>query len=284
MKSRRKIILVIGITVLIFAALFSLYGYDNTFRLWNVPVMSPHFADIRALTAGSESYRQGLDPMDKNPADPWGRITNLPRIWHGLYWLGLNQSHTALMGGSFILLFLIGVCLFLPNARNTTILMVLAAVLSPAVLLGAERGSVDLLMFFLVSAAIVAAQRSYALSTFAILSGFTLKFFPIFGLAVLLKANRAKFIRYALIALIFAGCYIFLTFSDILLIKRHMPECRIGYGMSLYWRILGDVNVNLGRCSKGLSYLLLMLSSLFAFSALFRKDGLPGAGRERGLS
>lgn len=271
MRSRYKIILVLAVTVLIFAALFRLYGYDNTCRLWNIPIYeSSLFGDIRTVIVGAEELSKGGD------LQAWGKAVNYPRVWQGFYFLGINQSHTTIVGIGLILLFLIGVCLFLPNASNTTVFAVLFALLSPAALLGIERANSDLFLFFLVSVAVVAAQRSYLLSTLAILSGFALKFFPIFGLSVLLKAKKQEFILYAFIALIFVGCYALFTFQDILLIAKYQMECRIGFGMGVFVRILGDHSVNLGRAAKGLSYLLVILSCIFGSSALRRNDNLPG--------
>jgi hypothetical protein len=77
-------------------------------------------------------------------------------------------------------------------------------------------------------------------------------------------------------SLIFVGCYIFLTYSDVLLIAKNQQECRIGYGMGVFVRILGDHNVNLGRASKGLSYILIVLSCIFGISSLRRNYNLPG--------
>ena len=272
-KSRYKIILAIVITVVLFAALFSLYGYHNTLRLWNIPTYgSSFFADIRTVIVGAEVSSEGLD------SEFWGSKVDYPRIWQGLHLLGIREGHTTAMGIGIILLFLIGVCLFLPNASNTTVLLVLAALLSPAVLLGVERANVNLLLFFLVSVAIITAQRSYLLSTLAILSGFALKLYPIFGLAVLLKAKRSKFLLYTLISLVFVGCYTFLIYPNLLSTGK-MLEARIGYGIGVFIRILGDHNVNLGRAAKGLSYLSVIASSAFALSALFRKDN-PSVRKE----
>jgi hypothetical protein len=153
--------------------------------------------------------------------------------------------------------------------------MVLAGVLSPAVLLGIERANNDLLVFFIISVAILAAQRAYLISVLAILVGFVLKLYPVCSLTLLLRAKKQKFIFYMLVAFVFVAGHILFTFHDILLIDKATPECRIGYGMGVFVRILGDVNVNLGRGGKGLSYLLVILSFIFSFSALSRKDSLP---------
>ncbi len=197
--SRRKVILACVLVTLVFGLLFSLYGYDRTWRLWNIPTMSPHFADLRVITGGAESYAQGFDPMIENPGDPWQRRLNYPRVWQSLYSIGVNQSHTTYIGISFILLFMVSICLLLPHASNIIIVLVMAAVLSPATLLGIERGNIDLFMFFLVTISVVAIKRWHILSALAVLLGFVLKLYPIFGCAVLLRAIRPLFLRYVLI-------------------------------------------------------------------------------------
>lgn len=129
--------------------LFLLLGYEHTWRLWNIPVMSPPFADLRVITHGADSVARGLDPLISNPGDPWGRPLNYPRIWQSLYSVGVNKSHTVLLGLGIILSFLAGVVMILPNASNMTASLVFCALASPAVLLGIERANIDLFIFLL---------------------------------------------------------------------------------------------------------------------------------------
>jgi hypothetical protein len=277
-KSRTKIIMGCGLTILIFGALLSLYGYNNTWKLWNIPTMSPYFADIRVVTGGSESYRQGFDPMIDNPGDPWHRRLNYPRIWQNLYSIGINQSHTIYIGVIFILLFLVGVCVFLPHASNIIIVLVMAAVLSPATLLGIERGNIDLFMFFLMSISIVAAKskRWHILSAIAVLLGFILKLFPIFGCAVLLRLSRSLFLKYILVILVIATLYVSLTYSDILLI-REVTEIGtyLSYGSNVFWMEAMNLNATTGIYARYFTYLTVLLTFGLAFFAFSRDDFLP---------
>ena len=275
MKARYKAILACGLVTLLFALLFSAYGYNATWRLWNIPTMSPHFADLRVITHGAESYSKGFDPMIKNPGDPWQRRLNYPRVWQILYSLGINQTHTTFLGLVIIFSFLCGVCLILPYAGNMTVFLVFAAVLSPASLLGVERANIDLLIFFLASLSVLAAQRSYLLSGLAVSAGFILKLFPIFGWTVLLKAGKSRFMLYTLILLIFVSFYTVATFSDMLLIKEGTPKsASLSYGLNVFWMSVGNVNATLGLCAKVLSCLSVLLIFVFAFSALWRNDCL----------
>lgn len=259
--------------MIVFAILFSSYGYNNTWRLWNIPVMSPHFADLRCITHGAESASQGFNPMTENPMDPWKRKLSYPRIWQSLSSIGIDQTHTTYIGMMFIFFYLTGVCLFLPQASIMTVALVFAAVLSPAALLGVERANADLLIFFLASVSIVAAQRSYVLSAFAILIGFTLKLFPIFGWTVLLGADKSKFRAYTLIMFFLVSSYIAATFQDILLVIEGTPKSiGLSYGLNVFWMTLAGTNVTIGMYARVLSYLSVILILTFALSALLRND------------
>lgn len=277
MQSRIRAILACVLVMLILASLIALYGYDETWELWGIPTMTTHFADLRTITGGAESYAQGFDPMIFNPGDPGLRTLNYPRIWQSLYFLGVDQSHTIYMGSVFILLFIVGVCLILPRAGYDMIVLVMAAVLSPAVLLGFERGNTDLFMFFLAAFSVVIAKRWYALSALTVLIGFVLKLFPIFGCAVLLGSNRSTFFKYALAILALATLYVVLTYSDLVLIKANTPQgINNSYGLNVLWMNLVSLDPTIAGYARYLSYLALLLSMWHASTALLRADFMSG--------
>lgn len=277
MKSRIKIIIACSLAALIMGLLFCTYGYDRTWTLWNIPTMSPHFADLRGFLAGAESRALGFDPMINNPADPYTpkRQVNYPRVLQGLYGTGVNQNHTTFIGMVLILFFLVGVCLILPYADYKIIATVMAAVLSPAVLLGIERTNIDLLMFFLVSLAIITVKRQPVFSVAAVLLAFVLKLFPIFGGAALLRVGRSMFPRYIFIIVLCAAFYTALTYSDLLLIKAATPQSTLlTYGLNVVWMKIAGINATLGTAVKYLSYLMALLLLLYASTALLRDDFL----------
>ncbi len=266
MKPYYKAIISSVVIILFFTVLFNFYGYNNTWEVWNIKTMTPHFADTRNITHGAVPYSQGLDPMIENPGDPWQRRLNYPRIWHTLYSLGINKSHTTFMGLTIIFFFLVGVCLIIPNVDNKTLVLVFSAVLSPATLLGVERANIDLFMFFLASLSIFAAQRSNIFSGLIILFAFILKFFPIFGWAIFLKTGKSKFILSTIISLFFVGFYLFISYSDMLLIWEGVPRSiHISYGMNVFWMALSKFNMTLGVLGKTFSYLAILLIFTFAF-------------------
>ncbi len=270
MHSRQRVITVCCVVAVLFIALLGLYGYDNTWRLWNIPTIYPHFGDLRSITHGAETYAQGMDPMIENPADPWQRRMNYPRVWQGLYSLGIHHTHTTALGLIIIGFFLAGICFILPQANNTTIALVFAAVLSPATLFGVERCNIDLLMFFFAALSVLAIQRSYLVSAAAIMIGFVLKLFPVFACVVLFKAKKTTFLIYMFVILTLLMVYGYVNSQDLLLIRDGTPRgTRWSYGIDIVWMRLIVLNTALGVYVRLISYLYVFLMILISFTALF---------------
>ena len=277
-KSRKKIIVAIILLVTIFLlfskSCASYEGSTYIFRFFAVPVMEPCFADLRTITGGAESKKQGFDPMVKNPEDPWNRVMNYPRIWQYLYFFGINETHTIPMGILFVSLFLLGVCLILPNAPNEIILAVILALLSPAVLLGIERGNTDLLMFFLVALAVFLINRNRCyLSSFVILFAAFLKLFPIFAAVSLLRAEKKPFFRlFCIVCAVFA-VYLAVTFSDLILISKGTPKSAyFSFGKDVLWMKAFEINESLGMFFKYFSYFVLAICAVSAIFLFFKKS------------
>ena len=200
------------------------FGYQNIWKMWNIPVMSPHFADLRVITGGAESYALGDDPLYHNPRDPWGRQMNYPRIWHGLFALGINQDHTTILGIGFIGLFFIGVFSFSREIPPMTAVILSVVTFSPAVLLGIERGNSDLIIFFLLAMAVTAGRRSGIIGIFFILSAAILKLFPAFGLSYILRETRRKILMLGALSAFLMGGYLICTLDDLKQIRAVTPQ------------------------------------------------------------
>jgi len=61
MYSRRKALLAVLAVVIFLLLLFAFYGYNQTWQLWNIPVMSPAFADLRVITHGADAVAMEID-------------------------------------------------------------------------------------------------------------------------------------------------------------------------------------------------------------------------------
>ncbi len=241
MQGSRIFVAIVILGAVLIGLLLSLYGFDNTWQLWNIPTMSPHFADLRTITGGAESARLGLDPMVENPADPWGRTMDYPRIWQALFTLGIDHHDTLWMALVMIVGFAAGLFLFVGDIDRTTAWVMAAAVFSPAVLLGIERGNNDLLIFFLLACALVVLRRHPVAATGLITLGGLLMYFPVFGLAALLRESRRKFLTLAGISSGILALYVLLTYKDVLLIGRgELRGTTISYGFNVLHSAMKD--------------------------------------------
>ncbi len=140
------------ITILILAtSIFSYVFFDNNFfvRKWHIPMAPQGFHDSRQFAWASEAYAQGYDPLIENPVNPRGHQLNYPRIWHVFFDLGINESHTNIIGTSVVIIFFLGIATFWfsRNYNNLTYMILFIVFLSPAVMLGIERSNIELILF-----------------------------------------------------------------------------------------------------------------------------------------
>jgi len=271
MRSYLKSFSIIALIVLLFSLAFYFYGYEATWQLWNIHTMSPYFADVRTITHGAESYAQGFDPLYENPEDPWQRKLAYPRIWQGLFSLGLNSSHSIAMGIAWLSAFLVGIGLFLKDADNKTLFFVFILVLSPATLLGIERGTLDLLMFFILTLAILAIQRSYLLSAVFIFTGYVLKLFPIFAWILFIKGERTKFIISTLGAFVLVGLYIAFNYDDFKFIWSYVPRSTdISFGRNVFWMAVAQSNETVAFVAKMFSLVVIAIAFGLAYFDPFK--------------
>jgi len=251
------------------AVVMMLCGYEETWRLWNIDTMRPHFADLRNITSAVEAHARGYDPMKENPMDPWQRRLNYPRIWHYLSYLGIDQSHTTALGIVFIVLFVAGVCMVMADASTAMVLLVCGAMLSPAILLGIERGNADLLLFFLAAVAVWGAQRSYVLVLLAIMAGVVLKLYLVFGAAVMARARRTTCLVYLVIIAGLTGAYVYAVLPDLRLMYDATPKGgAMSYGMNVLWVQLQNYSARLSEYARLVSYVVVVVTVLGAVVAV----------------
>ena len=261
---------------------FLILGYDNTWKLWNIPTMSPFFFDVRVITGASESRALDFDPLQVNPRDPARRPMNYPRIWLTLCPTDVNLGHTIYFGLTFIILFLVGVVVYATGILDdVSASLVSCGVFSPAVMFSLERANSDLLMFFLTAIAIFFLSRSSNLSRVAgiasICCAFVLKLYPLFAFAFLLRERRSTMIQLGLFVLAIGVLYTVLTYDDLVLIRQGTPKgMELSYGRNVAWlnaqqhsAILGDI---LRLVSYAAVFAAMVLTFLGAFGRGFGSD------------
>ena len=269
MSGKHSLFAGVSLGIIIWGVLASFWGCETTWRWFNVPALSPNFADMRVITSGAESRALGFDPMVSNPRDPWHRQLNYPRIWQLLYRAGINQQYTAAFGVALAVLFVVGLFLQMPSTINHwTAAVLMLSLFSPAVLLGVERGNIDLLMFFLLAAAIYGIKKNVAATTALavalVLMAFILKLYPLFGIGLLLGQKRKVALQAGLLAALAAMLYVGASYRDLVMIRQVTPQFQYGsYGLDMLWLNVGGDFLS-GRITAELCYLAVALCLVLA--------------------
>jgi len=207
--------------------------YDQFWAYLGVPSMSPSFADLRNITSALECYRQGFDPLINNPCDPWNRPMNYPRIWLGLSSLGLDQSHTFILG-IFLAVLFYACIFFIVITKRLNVgdgLIYGLALCSPAVMLAVERGNNDMVIFIFLCISVFLIQKQRILPYFLILIASILKLYPILGIFIAIRENKRLFIIITSIMSTILFIYLMYIYKDIVLINTFIPRSAyISYG------------------------------------------------------
>jgi hypothetical protein len=205
-----------------------------------VPAETPSFLDMRSVTTAWECERRGIDPLPLNRCDPHERPANYPRLWLLPGRLGLGEGATVPLALFSALAFFVVVLWFVGPLKLWEGGVLALALCSPAVMLGVERGNVDLLVMALLMVALMMfrARRTSAraLSHCLFLLAAMLKLFPVFSFVVLVRQQRRWLLAAAAVVLLF-GLDVVLTFDDLRTIRRVVPqEVPLSYGAG----VLGD--------------------------------------------
>jgi hypothetical protein len=223
----RARLVVLGIVGAYFLALLALGGRAHWGRLGVGPGSVP-FGDLRSVTSGWDCTRRGIDILAANPCDQSGRPANYPRIWMWLSFLGLGARSTVVLGVVIAIVFLIAAVAVLPAAsRPREAVLYGLALCSPAVMLGVERGNVDILLFALVLLAVLLfrrSERSSVLTHGLLLLAAILKLFPIFAIGVLLRQPRRRVLIGLGAVVVLFGIYLFAIRADLRTLARVTPQ------------------------------------------------------------
>ena len=191
--------------ILYFAILLLLRTQAGNLDVWQrlgVYHLRPSFADMRFLLCAIETERAGHDSYRMTECDPWRRVMNYPRLWLSLSVFPLGARQTAPLGVGLALIFYLSVLILVGPLTHREGAYYGFLLCSPAVMLGVERGNVDLLIFSLLVLTILLFQRHGTRSIWpyaVIMLCSLLKFYPIFAMAVALR-DRSRIIALSIIA------------------------------------------------------------------------------------
>jgi hypothetical protein len=229
-----------------FVLLWALGGRSH-WHVLGVPNLQIPFGDLRSVTAAWECTRKGIAVMAANPCDPYHRSANFPGIWMAPSHVGLGVADTVWLGCALVALFLIAAFAVLPSsARSVDAVVYGAAVCSPAVMLGVERGNVDIGLFALVVLAVIVYRRSerlpwgHALILFAAI----LKLFPIFAAGVLVRERSKRSLVALGVVLAAFAVYCLAILGELRTIWRVTPQpTEYAYGVRIFSEWIGNAHL-----------------------------------------
>ena len=265
-KSLNTFIL-ISVPIFTIGLLAYLIGIEKTWQLFGIPTVIPDFIDSRVITAGSESFKMGFDPLIANPAMPTGNQMNYPRIWQLLFYFDLNQNHTIYLAVTCFGFYISGVfviCNYFKNCIEKFIFLI--AAFSPSALLGIERGNVDLIIFGIT----VLAGQLFAITTvgslIVLIFAFLLKLYPIFAIPYfIIMSGPKKITIMSLFMIILILLYFILKYDELILISNSTPRTfSLSYGKNVLYSAL---SYGLPLTELGLNYIYIAINSFFLFSS-----------------
>jgi hypothetical protein len=155
------------------------------------------FDDLASLTTAWDCTRQGVDPLIRNTCDPPSyRPANYPTVWFKLSHLGIGSGWTVRLGIGIALIFFASIFFLTGPLPLLDGVVWSAIVVSPSVMLGVNRGNVDVFLFSMLVVAIAfvarSGRRTRIVGCVLIELAALLKLFPIFAAFAVLQWRNAR--------------------------------------------------------------------------------------------
>ncbi len=220
------------VTAIVLLALGGVVGWDPAWRAFGVTPLHPPFADMHIINAYAACARKGIDPYV--PHSCYGGNFNIPPAWLWLGSLGIDESDSPWLSALLIGAAAIVMALLIRGRSWSLGVIALAAIISPSVMMGVERGNLDLMILTLVgSAALIYQERRAVRACGAVallVLGVVLKLIPIFCVSAAARFTKQTFL-FACATAAMSFIYLGLILKYIFLIRRNVPTTFIlSYG------------------------------------------------------
>jgi hypothetical protein len=242
-------------TGVVLLALGHVVGWDPTWRMLGVTPLQPPFFDMHVINDYAACAWNGVDAYAPHACN--GVNFNIPPTWLWLGFLGLDGSDSPWLSAGVIAAAAIVIVILLQGRCWYHGLIALGAVISPSVMMGVERGNLDLLILALVGlAALSYEERRVGRACAAIVFlglGVLLKLFPMFCVSLAARFSRRAFIFACAIAA-FSLIYLDLALKYVLLIRRNVPTTfMLSYGYKTIFLGIDHIRSEAGLSPIGLA-------------------------------
>ena len=224
-------------------------GWDATWRAVGVTPLKPHFFDMHAVTDQAACSAQGYNAYEVNSCAPLK--FNYPPIWLQLGYLGINGLDSAWLSILVAFIAFVVVATLLKGRSALNGVLSSAAILSPSVMMGVERGNIDLVILALVgSAALVFKDTNFRRAfgaSLVVLVAVLLKLYPVFCVALVAKFNR-RTLFFAITLIIGSLIYFYSIFDYLPIIRANTPTSfMLSYGYKVIFLGLDHLRAEAGR-------------------------------------
>jgi hypothetical protein len=242
-------------TAVVLLALGLVVGWDPTWRTFGVTPLQPSFFDMHVINDYAACAWKGGDAYAPHACNVDN--FNIPPTWLLVGFLGIDGSDSSWLSMAVITAAMIVMVLLLQGRSWYHGVIALGAVISPSVMMGVERGNLDLLILALVgAAALIYEERRVGRACGAIGFlglGVALKLFPLFCVSLAARFSRQTFI-FACATAALSLIYLYLTIDYVFLIRRNVPTTFIlSYGYKAIFLGVDHVRSEAGLSPIGLA-------------------------------
>ena len=289
------IVMVIFISLLFLLCSGYWIGWGATWRSLGVTPLQPHFYDMHAVTDHAACAAGGFNAYVLNVCDP-ATMFNYPPAWLWLGYLGIDGTDSVWLS-VLITAAALGVVITLLKGRSACNgALASLAILSPSVMMGIERGNIDLFIFALVGAAAITiagpAPNRMPWAVALVELAIVLKLYPLFCVALAARFNR-RTLLFAVALAVLSVVYFAIIFDYILIIRQNTPTTfKLSYGYKVIFLGLDHMRAEAGvspieLANTVLPVSLVVVALIFAVVAALRTfrygslvcqiaDGVPG--------
>jgi hypothetical protein len=228
-------VIVSTIVIVLFVLLYfgNWIGWDLTWRSFGVVPLHPEFFDTHAVTDHAACAAKGFNAYVLNSCDSISPF-NYPPVWLWLGYLGIDGSDSAWLA-VLMTVAALGVLVTLLKGRSIWDGVITSlAILSPSMMMGIERGNIDVFILALVGGAalIFAEHRPVRMTAGIALIGLAvvLKLHPVFCVALAARFSRRTFF-FAIALAVVSLAYFAIIFDYLPIMRYNTPSASLlSYG------------------------------------------------------